>query len=83
MSVSDDLLGGPPPTRLPDDAAVREALAAGGDPASVAAGHPGSALAWATLADAAFAAGRVVESYAYARTGYHRGLDQLRRAGWM
>ena len=21
-------------------------------------------------------------SYAYARTGYHRGLDQLRRAGW-
>jgi Protein of unknown function (DUF3151) len=23
-----------------------------------------------------------VESYAYARTGYHRGLDALRRAGW-
>jgi hypothetical protein len=23
-----------------------------------------------------------VASYAYARTGYHRGLDQLRRAGW-
>lgn len=21
-------------------------------------------------------------SYAFARTGYHRGLDQLRRAGW-
>src|SRR5262249_52576755 len=21
-------------------------------------------------------------AYAYARTGYHRGLDQLRRAGW-
>ena len=21
-------------------------------------------------------------SYAYARTGYHRGLDKLRRAGW-
>ena len=20
--------------------------------------------------------------YAYARTGYHRGLDQLRRSGW-
>lgn len=82
MSLSDDLLGGPPPTRLADDAAPREALAAGVDPASVAAGHPGSALAWATLADTAFAAGRVVESYAYARTGYHRGLDQLRRAGW-
>ena len=26
--------------------------------------------------------GRVVESYAYARTGYHRGLDALRRSGW-
>ncbi len=82
MSLSDYLLGGPPPTRLPDDAATREALAAGVDPGNVAAGHPGSPLAWATLADAAFAAGRVVESYAYARTGYHRGLDQLRRAGW-
>ena len=23
-----------------------------------------------------------VTAYAYARTGYHRGLDQLRRAGW-
>ena len=26
--------------------------------------------------------GRPVESYAYARTGYHRGLDGLRRTGW-
>ena len=24
----------------------------------------------------------MIESYAYARTGYHRGLDALRRAGW-
>ncbi len=23
-----------------------------------------------------------MESYAYARTGYHRALDQLRRGGW-
>jgi len=23
-----------------------------------------------------------VAAYAYARTGYHRGLDALRRAGW-
>jgi len=38
---------------------------------------------WRTgLADWAFAAGRPVESYAYARVGYHRGLDALRRAGW-
>lgn len=26
--------------------------------------------------------GATIESYAYARTGYHRGLDALRRAGW-
>lgn len=24
----------------------------------------------------------MVAAYAYARTGYHRGLDALRRAGW-
>ena len=27
-------------------------------------------------------AGDPVMAYAYARTGYHRGLDQLRRSGW-
>jgi hypothetical protein len=27
-------------------------------------------------------AGDHVESYAYARVGYHRGLDALRAAGW-
>lgn len=48
----------------------------------MAAAHPTSSLAWAVLADEAFAAGSTVESYAYARTGYHRGLDALRRAGW-
>ena len=24
----------------------------------------------------------MITAYAYARTGYHRGLDQLRRNGW-
>ena len=48
----------------------------------MAAAHPGSSAAWATLAESALAAGRPVEAYAYARTGYHRGLDALRRAGW-
>ena len=48
----------------------------------MAAAHPTSSLAWAELADDAHARGAVVESYAYARTGYHRGLDALRRAGW-
>jgi hypothetical protein len=70
-----------PPTRLPVDPAVA-LLAAGDDPASVAAAHPTSSAAWAALADAALAGGRTVEAYAYARTGYHRGLDALRRAGW-
>lgn len=75
-----DLLGGPPPTLLPVDPAV--ALLARQDPAQVAAAHPTSSAAWAALADEAYARGAVVESYAYARTGYHRGLDALRRAGW-
>jgi hypothetical protein len=57
-------------------------LAAGDEPAVVAAAHPTSSAAWATLAEAALAGGRPVEAYAYARTGYHRGLDSLRRAGW-
>jgi len=77
-----NLLGGPPPTLLPEEAGPRDALAAGTEPAEVAARFPASSLAWAALADAAFAAGGVVESYAYARVGYHRGLDALRRNGW-
>ncbi len=78
-----DLLGGPPPTLLRDDHPDADAaLAAGTDPAEVAARWPTHLAAWAELADAAFAAGRPVESYAYARVGYHRGLDALRRSGW-
>lgn len=80
--VGRDLLGGPPPTLLPDDPAPRLALEAGDDPAGVAARFPAVSLPWAVLADNAFAAGRVIESYAYARVGYHRGLDALRRNGW-
>lgn len=82
MTTHQDLLGGPPPTFLPDEPGPREALAAGKDPATVAAEFPASSLVWAVLADGAFARGAVVESYAYARTGYHRGLDALRRNGW-
>ena len=77
-----NLLGEPPPTELPDEPAPREALAAGQSAVQVAADHPTSCLAWATLAEAALAEGRTVEAYAYARTGYHRGLDALRRNGW-
>lgn len=77
-----NLLGGPPPTELPDNAEARQSLDAGVDPFEVAARYPGYAAAWADLAERAFGKGDVIESYAYARTGYHRGLDQLRRAGW-
>ncbi|MGZ4744326.1 MAG: DUF3151 domain-containing protein [Oryzihumus sp.] len=78
--MSQNLLG-IPETRLPEDPAAAP-LAAGEDPAAVAAAHPTSSLAWATLAEAALADGRTVEGYAYARTGYHRALDALRRGGW-
>lgn len=79
--MSQNLLGEPPATQLPADPAA--ALLDAGQPAAdVAASVPTSSLAWAELADAAWERGQVVESYAYARTGYHRGLDALRRAGW-
>jgi hypothetical protein len=80
--MDQNLFGGPPPTLLPDDTAAREALEGGADPYAVAADHPTSSLAWAVLADQAFADSRTVESYAFARVGYHRGLDLLRRNGW-
>ena len=76
-----NLLGGPRPTLLPEDPATR-LLSTGSDAVSVAATHPASSAAWATLAEQSLGAGRPVEAYAYARTGYHRGLDALRRAGW-
>src|SRR5690348_12424707 len=79
---SRDLLGGPPPTLLPGVPAAATALAAGTDPEQVAAAHPTDCAAWAALADRAWATDQVVSSYAFARTGYHRGLDSLRRAGW-
>jgi Protein of unknown function (DUF3151) len=45
----------------------------------VAARWPRSLGAWATLAELA---ADPVDRYAYARVGYHRGLDALRGAGW-
>ncbi len=82
MSIHENLLGGPPPTHRPDDPGPREQLASGTAPVDVAAAHPTSSHAWAQLADEAYERGATVESYAYARTGYHRGLDALRRSGW-
>ena len=77
-----DLMAGPPPTELPVDPADAE-LAGGASPGEVVRRHPESPVAWATLATlAAEAEDDAVTIYAYARVGYHRSLDMLRRNGW-
>jgi hypothetical protein len=76
-----DLMAGPPPTRLPEDPAAAELE--GSAPADVVRRHPESPVAWAALAEQAKAEGAdAVTVYAYARVGYHRSLDLLRRNGW-
>jgi len=82
MIVMQNLLPEPPPTLLPTDDAAAAALASGVAPEKVAAQHPTNSAAWAALAKRAFDSGDVISAYAFARTGYHRGLDQLRRSGW-
>ena len=77
-----DLMAGPPPTLLPEDPAAAD-LVPGADAMDVVRRHPASPLAWATLATlAAEAEDDPVTIYAYARVGYHRSLDLLRRNGW-
>ncbi|MFV0464209.1 MAG: DUF3151 domain-containing protein [Nostocoides sp.] len=78
--MTQDLLG-IPETRLELEPTA-DLLSQGPAADEVAARYPASSLAWATLAEDALAEDRPVEAYAYARTGYHRGLDALRRAGW-
>jgi hypothetical protein len=86
--MSSTNLLGLPETRLPEEPGVKESLAraVGLDVDEVLEAtvteFPTSSLAWATLADRAWYRGEVVASYAYARVGYHRGLDALRKAGW-
>jgi hypothetical protein len=77
-----NLLPEPPATRLPADPA--EAATAEGKLSAeeLAARFPASSASWATLAERALADGQTIAAYAFARTGYHRGLDQLRRNGW-
>ncbi|WP_257428083.1 DUF3151 domain-containing protein [Nocardioides carbamazepini] len=77
-----DLMAGPPPTHLPVDPA-EALLAEGRAPADVVRRLPSSPLAWATLAEQARDdSADDVTVYAYARVGYHRSLDLLRRSGW-
>jgi hypothetical protein len=89
--MTHNLLGEPKATLLPAqpeaDAAVA-ALVDGLDlsaAAAVAARFPAYSGGWALLADMSYQPhdlAAAVASYAYARTGYHRGLDALRRNGW-
>jgi hypothetical protein len=81
MTPTRDLLG-PDPILLPADSEAEAALLAEEHPGIVAAAHPSASVAWAALAEDALAEDRAITAYAYARTGYHRGLDKLRRNGW-
>jgi hypothetical protein len=75
-------MAGPPPPHLPDDPAEFE-LEHGDAPADVVRRHPSSPFVWAALAEQARDQGADdVTVYAYARVGYHRSLDLLRRNGW-
>src|SRR4029077_15633604 len=63
----------PPATFLPEDVEAAAALAEAKDPRDAAAKFPAYCAAWAVLAEQALPADPVT-AYAYARTGYHRGL---------
>lgn len=73
-------------TRLPPDPALDAIVAAGESRfLAVVAEHPSSPLVWALLAEGSLSARTPqgdLTAYAFARTGYHRGLDALRRNGW-
>ncbi len=81
MTPFGDLLG-PPPVLLPGDPEAQADLDSGENPVIVAGAHPTASVAWAALAEEALVDDKAVTAYAYARAGYHRGLDQLRRNGW-
>ncbi len=72
----------PPETHLPADVEAQAELDEGTDVTEVAARHPTYSAAWARLGELALESDEFVAAYAYARTGYHRGLDSLRKAGW-
>ena len=83
MSLPIDLGPRPPEVRLPPEPAeLTDSLAAGSDPAGLVTAQPTFLAGWAALSEGALAEGDAVAAYAYARVGYHRGLDRLRAAGW-
>lgn len=44
--------------------------------------YPAYLDGWARLGQATYRGGDFVTAYAFARVGYHRGLDRLRQNGW-
>lgn len=82
----ENLLGGIAPTLLPADPALDELIQSGSDHfVQVASHHLDSSLCWAILSEGSLAAGTPdanLIAYGFARTGYHRGLDTLRKNGW-
>ncbi len=82
MTSVENLLPGPAETLLPAEPEVEAAIAEGIDPQQVAIQFPASSLAWAGAAEQAWQRQDFIVCYAMARTGYHRGLDSLRRNGW-
>jgi len=48
---------------------------------AIVAAHPTFLAGWSFLAQRTLAHDPVA-AYAFARTGYHRGLDAIRKAGW-
>ncbi|MDF1487150.1 DUF3151 domain-containing protein [Tessaracoccus caeni] len=71
---------------LPEDPALADIAEHGKEGfLEVVSRHPSSSLCWALLAETCLRdddLGNSLAAYAYARTGYHRGLDTLRRNGW-
>src|ERR1700709_1708936 len=86
LSVTGENLLGVPPTLLNPEAGVADALGEGAPSRAelelLVRQFPTSSLIWALLSGDAFEAGEILPSYAYARVGYHRGLDALRKGGW-
>lgn len=80
--VGKNLLDGPEPTYLEENPQLTARFDAGDEAEDLAAAFPKEQLPWAILAEEALADGRTLEGYAYARVGYHRGLDSLRAHGW-
>lgn len=73
---------GIPETRIPENPELVARYDAGDEAEDLVRQFPAEQLPWALMAEDAAADGRDIEAYAFARVGYHRGLDALRRAGW-